>query len=85
MYEELVMRLRKRAVNLKEKFSRNAELLSELMQAADAIEELSKLVSAIPHRCECCVGCELEQTEGECDNGFILSLTRALAYIEAVQ
>lgn len=41
MYDDLVMRLRKRAVNLKEKFSRNAELLSELMQAADAIEELS--------------------------------------------
>lgn len=42
MYEELVNRLNKRAVNLKEKFSRNAELLSELMQAANAIEELSK-------------------------------------------
>ena len=42
MYEELVKRLRKRAVNLKEKFSRNAELLSELMQAADALEELSR-------------------------------------------
>ena len=42
MYEELVKRLRKRAINLKEKFSRNAELLSELMEAADAIEELSK-------------------------------------------
>ena len=40
MYDELVERLRRRAVNLKEKFSRNAELLSELMQAADAIEEL---------------------------------------------
>ena len=41
MYEDLVKRLRKRSVNLKEKFSRNAELLSELMQAADAIEELT--------------------------------------------
>ena len=44
MYEELVTRLRKRAVNLKEKFSRNAGLLSELMQAADAIEEQQQIV-----------------------------------------
>ena len=44
MYEELVKRLRKRAVNLKEKFSRNAELLLELTQAADAIEELEQTV-----------------------------------------
>ena len=43
-YEDLVMRLRKRAVDLNEKFSRNAELLSELMQAADAIEELQQTI-----------------------------------------
>lgn len=42
MYEVLVKRLRKRAINLKEKFSRNAELMSELMQAADAIEKQAK-------------------------------------------
>ena len=42
MYEELVKRLRKRAVNLKEKFTKNAELLAELTEAADAIEELQK-------------------------------------------
>ena len=46
MYEELVKRLKKRAINLKEKFSRNAELLSELMQAADAIKELSLVVES---------------------------------------
>ncbi len=46
MYEELIKRLGKRAVNLKEEFSRNAELLSELMEAADAIEELEKLTDA---------------------------------------
>ena len=40
MYEELGKRLRKRAVNLKEKFTKNAELLAELTEAADAIEEL---------------------------------------------
>ena len=42
MYEELVERLRKRAVDLNEKFSRNAELLSELMQTANAIEDLQE-------------------------------------------
>ena len=42
MYDELVKRLRRRAANLKEKFSRNADLLSELVQAADAIEALSQ-------------------------------------------
>ena len=47
MYEELIARLRKRAVNLKEKFSRNAELLLELMQAADAIEELDTLLDGV--------------------------------------
>ena len=56
MYEELVVRLRKRAVNLKEKFSRNAELLSELMQAADAIEELSLVLESYRNRMR--VGCD---------------------------
>lgn len=39
-YKNLVTALRTRAVNLKEKFSTNAMLLAELMDAADAIEEL---------------------------------------------
>lgn len=34
-------------------------------EAADAIEELSKLADAIPHVCECCVGCELEKKNGD--------------------
>ena len=42
MYDELVKRLRREAVYLPEKFSKNAELLDVLMKAADAIEELEK-------------------------------------------
>lgn len=38
--DELVKRLRREAVYLPEKFSKNAELLDVLMKAADAIEEL---------------------------------------------
>ena len=41
MYRELVTALRKRAVDLPEKFSRNAENVDLLMKASDAIEELS--------------------------------------------
>jgi len=50
MYDDLVRQLRRRAVNLKEKFSRNAELLSELMQAVDAIEELQEYNAALNDR-----------------------------------
>jgi hypothetical protein len=42
MYDDLIKRLRREAVYLPEKFSKNAELLDVLMKAADAIEELSK-------------------------------------------
>lgn len=41
-YKNLVLALRIRAVNLKEKFSTNAMLLAELMDAADAIEYLMR-------------------------------------------
>ena len=41
-YKNLVLALRIRAVNLKEKFSTNAMLLKELMDAADAIEYLMR-------------------------------------------
>lgn len=41
MYRDLVTALRKRAVDLPEKFSRNAENIDLLMKAADAIESLS--------------------------------------------
>ena len=42
MYDDLIKRLRREAVYLPEKFSKNAELLDVLMKAADAIEELEK-------------------------------------------
>lgn len=50
-------------------------------KAADAIEELSKLADAIPHVCECCVGCELEKKNGGCDHAFVLSSKRAMQYL----
>ena len=45
MYDELVKRIKKQAVYLPEKFSKNAELLDVLSKAADAIEELQKAVN----------------------------------------
>lgn len=42
MYDELVKQLRRCAVYLPEKFSKNAETLDVLMKAADAIEELMR-------------------------------------------
>lgn len=62
MYEELVKRLRKRAVNLKEKFTKNAELLAELTEAADAIEELSRQRDrAYSRLCEWCAVCPVDR------------------------
>lgn len=52
-----------------------------MTEAADSIEELSKLAEAIPHVCECCIGCELEKKNGGCDNAFVLSLKRAMQYL----
>lgn len=73
MYEELVKRLR----------TRNGWALNKTLdEAADAIEELSKLAEAIPPKCECCIGCEIEKKNGGCDTGFVLSPERAKAYIE---
>lgn len=42
MYEELVTALRKRAHDLPEKFSKNAENIDLLLKSANAIEELSR-------------------------------------------
>lgn len=67
MYDELVKDLRE---NHDKYFARD-------MQAADAIEGLSKLADAIPHVCECCVGCELEKKNGGCNHAFVLSPKRA--------
>ena len=66
MYEELGKRLRKRAVNLKEKFTKNAELLAELTEAADAIEELSRQRDrAYSRLCEWCHVCPLDKRNPE--------------------
>lgn len=40
MYKELITALRKQAIDLPEKFSKNAENIDLFMKAADAIEEL---------------------------------------------
>lgn len=68
-YDELVKDLRE---NHDKYFARD-------MQAADAIEELSRAADAIPHVCECCIGCEVES--GGCDNAFVLSPKRAKEYL----
>ena len=52
-------------------------------EAANAIEELLNVANAIPHKCEYCVGCEVEKPNGGCDNGFILSPKRAKQAIES--
>lgn len=59
----------------------NTTLSKTYKQAADAIEELSKLADAIPHVCECCVGCELEKKDGGCDHAFVLSQKRAMQHL----
>lgn len=46
MYEELATALQKRAVELPEKFSKNAENIDLLLKAADAIKELQERVAA---------------------------------------
>ena len=63
------------------KFRDNYCFQTLAIQAADAIEELSELADAIPHVCECCIGCELEKKNGGCDHGFVLSPKRAMQYL----
>ena len=46
MYEELVTALRKRAAELPEKFSKNAENIDLFLKAVDAIKELQERVAA---------------------------------------
>lgn len=50
-YKNLVTALRIRAVSLKEKFSANAMLLAELLDAADAIEELANARNELSAMC----------------------------------
>jgi len=63
------------------KCTSDRNMTSLFLEAADAIEELSRVAEAIPHRCECCVGCELEKKNGGCDNAFVLSPKRAMQYL----
>ena len=70
MHDELIKRLREPC---------QYENCVLCQQAADAIEELSKLADEIPHVCECCVGCEMES--GGCDTAFVLSPKRAIEYL----
>lgn len=72
MYEDLIKGLRVVAKGETDKI---------FSEAADVIEKLSRLVDAIPHVCECCIGCELEKKNGGCDNAFILSPKRAMQYL----
>ena len=71
MYEVLIAHLRECA-----KLDASNNTYTE---AADAIEELSRAADAIPHVCECCIGCEVES--GGCDNAFVLSPKRAKEYL----
>lgn len=84
MYDELVKELRDSA----EWADRLALLMGRaegdahapvMRKAADTIEELSRAADAIPHVCECCIGCEVES--GGCDNAFVLSPKRAKEYL----
>lgn len=76
MYEEMVKRLQDFAAGTMR--DADAQLAFD---AADVIEKMSKLADAIPHVCECCVGCELEKKNGGCDNAFVLSPKRAMQYL----
>lgn len=86
MYDELITAIRKTACQFKEcgmcPKGKEPCIDRYALQAADAIEGLSKLANAIPHKCECCIGCEIEQKNGGCDNGFALSPKRAMNYIK---
>ena len=80
MYEELVKALRE----TRERVRQHTEVAMsappyQLSAAAEAIEELSQVIDAIPHVCECCIGCEVES--GSCCRCFVLSPKRAMEYL----
>ena len=90
MYDELVKRLKRCTSDTVEDCDgcpyqggyKGTYCMNGLIEeAADAIEAMSKLADAIPHVCECCVGCELEKKNGGCDNAFVLSPKRAMQYL----
>lgn len=89
MYEELMRQLRacmdenipcKEANCGYKPFSKDEDCVDNLMhRAVNTIEELSRVAEAIPHVCECCIGCEVET--GGCDRAFVLSPKRAMEYL----
>ena len=74
MYKDLIKRLNAYSAEHENHGGLTAE-------AADTIEQLSKLADAIPHVCKYCVGCELEKKNGGCDHVFVLSPKRAMQYL----
>ena len=66
-YKTLVLALRIRAVNLKEKFSTNASLLADLMEAANAIEYLVRKLESRETALNSVVGCLGESTTATTD------------------
>ena len=80
-YDELVRLLKDKA----ERFDYDGWVDTAVVmeKAADAIEELSRVADAIPHVCECCIGCEVES--GGCDRGFVLSPKRAREYLNRLR
>ena len=82
MYDELVKRLRGiHPEEYDDEWEFAYDCQRAMNEAADAIEELSKLADAIPHICECCVGCELEKKNWGCNHAFVLSPKRAMEYL----
>lgn len=84
MYDELVKRIRQVAEEVCDDYDvdpYNAEQrFFVIAEAADAIGELQHTADAIPHVCECCIGCEVE-SRGGCDSAFVLSPKRAREYL----
>lgn len=78
VYEDLLSKLNSEAMCMK---SRGAILYAdaELYEACSlAIEQL---LGIFPHRCELCIGCELEELGGGCDTGFRLSTSAAEEFV----
>ena len=80
-YEELVRLLKDKAEGFD--YDGWVDTAVVMEKAADAIEELSRVADAIPHVCECCIGCEVES--GGCDRGFVLSPKRAREYLNRLR
>ena len=52
----------------------------------DRLRELVELYKNVPHICDCCIGCEIEPTDGHgCDgyDNFVFSVRRIVAALKA--